>query len=90
VHPGRVAVFGVPNQQAGTEDAALVAEVDVKDDEALNAIRASIRRVVSGGSDITIRHIWLVSRGWLIKTSSGKVARSANRDKALREYSIPV
>jgi fatty-acyl-CoA synthase len=89
VHPGRVAVFGVPNPQAGTEDAGLVAEVDVEEEEMLNAIRANIRRVVSGGSDITIRHIWLVPRGWLIKTSSGKVARSANRDKVLLEFSVP-
>jgi len=85
VHPGRVAVFGVPNPQAGTEDAGLVAEVDVEDVDAQNAIRANIRKAIASGSDVAVRHIWLVRRGWLIKTSSGKVARSANRDKVLAE-----
>ena len=85
VHPGRVAVFGVPNPQAGTEDAGLVAEVDTEDEAEQTAVRAELRRVISNGSDVTVRHIWLVPRGWLIKTSSGKVARSANRDKVLAE-----
>lgn len=89
VHPGRVAVFGVPNPQAGTEDAGLVAEVDVEDAEAISAIRAEIRRTISNGSDVSIRHIWLVPRGWLIKTSSGKVSRAANREKILAEQPIP-
>jgi acyl-CoA synthetase (AMP-forming)/AMP-acid ligase II len=85
IHPGRVAVFGVPNPQAGTEDAGLVAEVDTEDDTKQTAVRAELRRVISNGSDVTVRHIWLVPRGWLIKTSSGKVARSANRDKVFAE-----
>ncbi len=85
VHPGRVAVFGVPNPQTGTEDAGLVAEVDTDDEAAQNEIRAAIRRAVAAGSDVSLRHGWLVPRGWLIKTSSGKVARSANRDKLLAE-----
>ncbi len=87
VHPGRVAVFGIVNPDAGTEDAALVAEVDTTHPEEMNMIRVAIRRAVAGGSDIALRYIWLVPRGWLIKTSSGKVARLANRDKLLQENS---
>jgi acyl-CoA synthetase (AMP-forming)/AMP-acid ligase II len=86
VHPGRVAAFGIPNPDMGTEDAGLVAEVDTNDDKSLNRIRAAIRRVISAGSDITVRYIWLVPRGWLIKTSSGKVSRSANREKILQVH----
>lgn len=88
VHPGRVAAFGIPNPQTGTEDAGLIAEVDVDDEETRNTIRANIRRVIASGSDVAIRYIWLVPRGWLIKTSSGKVARSANRDKILEESPV--
>src|SRR5690606_4164273 len=68
-----------------TEDAGLVAEVDTDDEAAQNEIRAAIRRAVAAGSDVSLRHVWLVPRVWLIKTSSGKVARSANRDKLLAE-----
>jgi acyl-CoA synthetase (AMP-forming)/AMP-acid ligase II len=70
VHPGRVAVFGIPNPATGTEEASLVAEVETDDEEAQNAIRAAIRRAVASGSDIAVRHVWLVPRGWLIKTST--------------------
>ncbi len=85
VHPGRVAAFGVPNPRAGTEDVAIVAEVDIEDAEAKRAIVNDIRRVVANGSDVAARYIELVERGWLIKTSSGKVARKANREKLLEK-----
>lgn len=83
VHPGRVAAFGVPNPRAGTEDVAIVAEVDLDGDEARRAIVSEIRRAVANGSDVATRYVELVERGWLIKTSSGKVARKANREKLL-------
>jgi hypothetical protein len=44
-----------------------------------------IRQKVTRGSDIALRYIQLVERGWLLKTSSGKIARSANREKLLHE-----
>jgi fatty-acyl-CoA synthase len=63
--------------------------VDVEDTETQSAIRANIRKMIASSSDVAVRHIWLVPRGWLIKTSSGKVARSANRDKILAENPLP-
>jgi acyl-CoA synthetase (AMP-forming)/AMP-acid ligase II len=85
VHPGRVVAFGVYNEQAGTEDVVVVAEVDLLEQEALARLGDSIRARVTTGSDITLRFVHIVPRGWLIKTSSGKIARSANRDKYLSE-----
>lgn len=85
VHAGRVAAFGVPNQQAGTEDVVIVAEVDGDDKDERKRIMGDIRRTIAGGSDVPVRQVKLVERGWLIKTSSGKVARKANRDKLLTE-----
>jgi fatty-acyl-CoA synthase len=43
-----------------------------------------VRQRVTRGSDIALRNVQLVERGWLLKTSSGKVARSANREKYLK------
>lgn len=93
VHPGRVVAFGVPNEATGTEDVVVIAEVDIKkiDDIDLdnspeaNRISDEIRLRVNRGSDIALRYVRLVSRGWLLKTSSGKVARSANRERYLTE-----
>ncbi len=98
VHPGRVVAFGIPNETAGTEDVVIIAEVDVNnthkdnidliDSPECQRIEDEIRNRVTRGSDIALRYVRLVKRGWLIKTSSGKVARSANRERYLTELMV--
>lgn len=85
IHPGRVAAFGIMDQAAGTEEVVIVAELDGTevDEQTRSRIADEIRQRVNRGSDIALRIVSLVERGWLIKTSSGKIARSANRDKYL-------
>lgn len=98
VHPGRVVAFGVPNEDTGTEDVVILAELDLAEagspsdttagiplEQAYQHIADEIRRRVTKGSDITLRYMKLVERGWLLKTSSGKVARNSNRQKYLAE-----
>jgi acyl-CoA synthetase (AMP-forming)/AMP-acid ligase II len=95
VHPGRVVAFGVPNEATGTEDVVIIAEVDTAENEVvegdlessseIDRISDEIRTRVTRGSDIALRLVKLVKRGWLIKTSSGKIARSANRERYLTE-----
>lgn len=98
VHPGRVVAFGVPNEDIGTEEVVIVAEIDVTQhahnlvdqdplslEETYQSISDQIRMRVTRGSDIVLRYVKLVERGWLLKTSSGKVARSANKEKYLSE-----
>jgi hypothetical protein len=48
-------------------------------------IGEEIRRYVSQGSAVALRQVHLVARGWLVKTSSGKIARGANREKWMGE-----
>jgi fatty-acyl-CoA synthase len=83
IHPGRVAAFGVFNDDTGTEDVVIVAEVE---NEAVDRelLANEVRQCVTRGSDIALRNVQIVERGWLLKTSSGKVARTANREKYLR------
>jgi fatty-acyl-CoA synthase len=95
VHPGRVCAFGVPNQEAGTEDVVIIAEIDglpkarrLSNSETqpdMEQISNEIRMRVTRGSDIALRYVKLVERGWLIKTSSGKIARTANRERYMTE-----
>jgi acyl-CoA synthetase (AMP-forming)/AMP-acid ligase II len=89
LHPGRSAVFGVFNDKLGTEDIAIVAElaatVAPDDAEAKAAISREIRARVTQTLDVTARYVHLVDAKWLIKTSSGKIARGANKHKFLRE-----
>lgn len=85
VHPGRVAAFGVFNEETGTEDVVLVAEADTDDPAERRRIADEVRAHVTRGSDVALRQAYIVDPRWLLKTSSGKVARLANRDKYLAE-----
>ena len=85
VHPGRVVAFGLFSQRAGTEQVVIVAEVDTSDPDEQKRIADQIRQNVTQSSAIALRHVHLVEEGWIIKTSSGKTARLANRDKFIDE-----
>ncbi len=89
VHPGRVVCFGVPNPELGTEDIAIIAEVagdlDAADRVQTAPILRGIRARIAQHTDVSARYVQLVDKKWLIKTSSGKIARAANRDKFLAE-----
>lgn len=88
VHPGRVVAFGVFNPETGTEEVVIVAELDPEQfaqEGASDRIAGEIRRRVTQGSDIALRFVHQVERNWLLKTSSGKIARSSNREKYLQE-----
>lgn len=85
VHPGRASAFGVFNDATGTEDVVMVAEVDIDDPAECQKIADGIRLTVTRGSAVALRYVHLVRHPWLVKTSSGKTARSANRDKFLKE-----
>jgi acyl-CoA synthetase (AMP-forming)/AMP-acid ligase II len=85
VHPGRASAFGVFNEVIGTEDVVMVAEVDTDNPAERQKISDAIRATVTRGSAIALRYVHLVRHPWLVKTSSGKTARSANREKFLKE-----
>jgi len=89
IHPGRVVAFGVFNEEMGTEEVVIVAEKDADAENPAGAgpesLSNAIRARVTRGSDIALRQVKVVERGWLLKTSSGKIARNANREKFLAE-----
>ncbi len=83
IKAGRTVAFGIFNDKLGTEDIGLVAEkLDGTD---TSRIQRDIRQRVVQALDINVRYVHIVGPKWLIKTSSGKIARSANRDKYLQE-----
>lgn len=85
VHTGRASAFGIFNDNTGTEDVVIVAEADTDDPVEHQKIADGIRQAVTLGSAVTLRYVHIVGLHWLVKTSSGKTARSANRDKFLKE-----
>jgi fatty-acyl-CoA synthase len=85
VHPGRVVAFGVFDEDSGTEEAVIAAEVETENEQERERIADEIQLRVTRESAIALRTVYLVGPKWLLKTSSGKIARLANRDKYLAE-----
>lgn len=85
VHAGRSVAFGIFDEEQGTEEVVIIAEVDSDDPLEQQKIADAIRLHVTKNSAIALRHVRVVGPKWIIKTSSGKTARSANKEKFLQE-----
>lgn len=87
IHAGRVVCFGVPDEREGTELIAVVAEADINLDnpQEHKQLTSAVKLMVAQSTTVTVTYVKLVEAGWLIKTSSGKIARSANKEKWMRE-----
>jgi hypothetical protein len=70
-------VFGVADERLGTERIVFLWEGD--DARAADVAREVRKRVVAA-LDIALGDVRLVPRGWILKTSNGKLARAANRE----------
>jgi acyl-CoA synthetase (AMP-forming)/AMP-acid ligase II len=85
VHAGRSVAFGIFDEDEGTEDVVIIAEVDSDDAELRGQVADAIRQHVTRNSAIALRYVKVVGPKWILKTSSGKTARSANKEKFLKE-----
>ena len=86
VRPGRVGAISIYDESQGTELAVILAEVDTTDQDEQEHIADEIRDYVTANSAVTIRHVQIVERGWILKSSAGKIARSANKEKYIKEF----
>jgi acyl-CoA synthetase (AMP-forming)/AMP-acid ligase II len=87
VHSGRSVAFGLFDEMQGTEDVVIISEVDSEDPNEHQRIADAIRQHVTRNSAIALRYVKVVGPKWILKTSSGKTARSANKEKFLMELS---
>lgn len=85
VHAGRSVAFGIFDEEQGTEDVVIIAEVDSEDPAEQQKVADAIRLYVTKNSAIALRYVKVVDPKWIVKTSSGKTARSANKEKFLKE-----
>lgn len=85
VHAGRSVAFGLFDESQGTEEVVIIAEVDSEDAAEQQKVADALRMHVTKNSAIALRHVKVVGPKWIVKTSSGKTARSANKEKFLKE-----
>jgi acyl-CoA synthetase (AMP-forming)/AMP-acid ligase II len=88
IAPGRSAAFGLFDEHLGSENIVMVCELEAghHTDDEIKSIEMDLRRRVVQRSEVGLSDVRLVKGRWLIKTSSGKISRSANRDKYIREF----
>ena len=87
IHDGRAIAIGVYNPSLGTEDVVVVAEVEGQENLFDSAkVEQEIRSQIVGGLGIAVRIILLKPPKWIVKSTAGKAARSATREKLLREH----
>lgn len=88
VHAGRAVAFGVYDERSGTEEVVVVAESELTDQAAQFKLADDVRKHVTINSAVALRYVKIVPAKWIIKTSSGKAARTANREKYLEEMAM--
>jgi acyl-CoA synthetase (AMP-forming)/AMP-acid ligase II len=89
VRAGRVVAFGVSNAENGTEDIVLVCETKIKDVAERKALARAVKAAVFMATQARIDVLELVDPGVLTKTSSGKLQRSAVRERYQRGALLP-
>ncbi len=86
VADGRVVAFGLENPELGTQDLIVIAEVRREEDLDRRAeLTMEVRQAVMAEIDVAPRVVHLVPPRWIVKSTAGKPARSANREKFLQE-----
>ena len=87
IHDGRVVAMGVYNPDLGTQEIIVVAEVEAEDMLSRSAeLESEIRRTIVASTGVAARNILLKPPKWIVKSTAGKPARSATREKLLQQH----
>lgn len=85
VRPGRTVVFGVHDEREGTDLITVVAEVYSSDTREHASIALAIREAIAQQTPVVASFVQVTHERWVVKTSSGKISRRANKEKWLAE-----
>ena len=87
IRKGRVVAFGIVDDVKQTEAVVLVCELARKLSEPeQKPIEKELRQRIGETLDIALFDVRFVGKGWVLKSSSGKLARNGNRQKYLVQF----
>jgi fatty-acyl-CoA synthase len=87
IRDGRVIAMGVYNPDLGTQEIVVVTEVERAELLHESAeLEQQIRSSVVAGLGIAVKSIILKPPKWIVKSTAGKAARSATKEKLMREH----
>lgn len=86
IYPGRSVALGLDDPSIGTQRLIVLAEV--QDESRVNdsGLAADVRSTLAGELDCVIDDLRLLPHMWLLKTSSGKIARMPNLKRYLEIF----
>ena len=86
IKPGRAVAFGIDDTRTGSEKIVMVCELTngIRKEERGNLAR-ELRRRVFHELYVSLSEIRFVESGWIVKTYNGRMVRSANRMKYLKQ-----
>jgi 1-acyl-sn-glycerol-3-phosphate acyltransferase len=84
IRTGCVAAFGVPDPEIGTERLVVIAESRETDPQRRERLRAAVIDRVVAALGLPPDFVQVAAPGAVLKTSSGKIRRSATREAYLR------
>jgi len=86
IRPGRAVAFGIDDTSTGTEKIVMVCELTSgTPKEERGNIGRELRRRVFHELHVSVSGIRFVESGWIVKTYNGRMVRSANKIKYLKE-----
>lgn len=78
---GRVVALGNFDPELGTEELIVLAESNLDEEELRQAVGQRLRRSLTSQLDCVVSDLRLLPHMWLLKTSSGKIARRPNLER---------
>ena len=82
--PGRVVAFGLMDESMGSERLVVLAETIATESGLKKSITDNIRTRIFSDFGVSVSMTRLLPSRWLIKSTSGKMARLENKDKSLK------
>lgn len=81
VKPGRTVAFSIEDDGSGSEEAIVLAETEVAEDQSRVALKRTIKAAIFDRLELTVRSVQLLPLGSLLKTTSGKLCRTTNQTR---------
>lgn len=87
IRPGRVIALGVYDEKLGTEKLIVICELVDDNEKSRQQVRRQLQERVLQDLSVWINRVEFRERGWIEKTTSGKLSRFRSREKLLgQEY----
>lgn len=82
---GRCVALGLEDEALGTQRVLVIVESHLKEPAEKGKLAAAVRRQVFEELDCPVAEVWVKEHMWLLKTSSGKIARKPNLERYLED-----